>query len=518
MKTNISYKIIEDKSNLLPNPNLNTNTKTNLLPTGFELDDKKKRILYIYSYIDETIIFQVKSNELHKKNSVIRPNNKLKLIILNQAEEKWEIPSIINPNESPIERSFWKGCKFNDYILLIGGLNKSGYASSSYILHIIYNSLNDIHEFKWQSVSYDNIHSSFLRRSFFSLSKLNSYALCYGGLENNNILDDFFLINKDKVILLDSKEENISDDPGRLYAHSSIILNNILYIHGGIFFNDNENLYEVSDKLYSLNLTTKEWSIIMSNQSDQRAFHSIVQLNEDSFVIYGGCQTVFNEISGLSYMKDYICKDFRIFSIITNQWYSINIDFPIDSRLFSSIISEKEENRQGKIIIFGGIVNMKEVNTYNSAFILYFNEEYEGKYTIANDMVGDNDDIILSIKEKIDYLENENLTVDMQIKEMTMEIEKYKKKEGGKSILKTGKSVKEKEVDFDSKVIEIGRMRKNTDDMEMFYSKLRRDLNKKKELVEVMKRKNIKMMKFSDNNLSLIKEYIVKLDEIGSSK
>jgi hypothetical protein len=501
----------------------------------FKLRNDKILIIYNDSIILKNIIKSEIKAFNYNKTIEKTENNNFQIAFLNIKDNSFEKIEVQNTKDAPDASIFSNACDFDDYIIFFGGEGLNGFNEYMYILEF----KNNI--FKWTKNAFP---SHLIKRKLFSLSKMHDYCICYGGLtENNTIKDDLFLINKDKFILLNSKEDDIiSDDPGKLYAHSSTLINNELFIYGGISLPSEEDYYnlEISNKLYSLNLKTKEWNLILTDgqQPESKAYHSMIKINDDSFIIYGGSSIILSELTFQYNFSDEI----KLYSISNKSFYNLDLQIKLNGKFLNSILSDEDEN----IMLFGGLSSLNDLlandkdiglnhipisevdieNDYSNIIkntdTVYlnfkddkiiskeFSFEYDSPDFDYNEFLAYSDEIISTMKDKVYNFENDNEIINEKINELTNQISQISqttKETQCKNTLLEEDEEEETEV-----------LRKNTNSMEEYKYVLENSNQLFARIIEKLINKDLQTNIFVNKTVDNAKEYIGLIEQLLSSK
>jgi hypothetical protein len=169
-------------------------------------------------------------------------------------------------------------------------------------------------------------NNSFKLPEMFRVTQLsNNNAFITGGLENMNCLSNTFLYSKGDFI----RKSNMFFERRN---HSSIKVNNFIYVCGGIDLNNNP--MSQCEK-YSFQL--EEWSRI-SNMVKEKSHISLCSINNKYIFSFGG----ENKING-------ILDTIERYTILNDTWDILNINLPLKIECASCIKKNDKE-----ILIIGG--------------------------------------------------------------------------------------------------------------------------------------------------------------------
>lgn len=500
-------------------------------------------------------------------------NQKWKKIDYNDEYSKLNEDEIIIPSARIHFKTFLISNQKNDSksnnsnILVIGGEDINGMCSDSYLLNTS--------TFIWTKIK----DSNFSPRKHFSLSSINKYAIGYGGVVNSkskgvdfskeNVSSDLFFINENEFLIhqITDDENLIRDDPGNLYGHSSVLVGEELFIFGGINVYkedidkiDEDNLAknnftnetprkmktnpststtdytsELSNKLYSFNISTLEWNLLLTDGSipEPRAFHSTCKINDNSFIVYGGSPYELNQMV----IQNFSYNDFKLFNIVDNIWFNIQLQNNISTKMLHCCFSTKAEN----VIVFGGLNNINDVvdneelninvnydNSVigNSSLVWYLKFKEEEKITYKNyeidfdnkdfnkeEFMNNSEETINEIKDRVSIMKEIINNTENKINEINEDIEK--KKEDNKKTDELGKTEDHLDNNNNNKREDMS----INDQLFIDFNIVEKNIINKKNIYSNLLKEKVKgIMSFSQYVNLLNKDLLMSLDTVKHSK
>ena len=393
-------KIIEENSNSNNNNEIKEKNNKNLETIPQKEDspiysDSTKKIYKINNspIISSIIILKTLHNPITRcyltceyssqNNSIIcvggtdqNSNQFNKITEYNINKNEWIYWKINNQSELDLELS---GHSSNlvvidneEKIFIFGGYDnwKHEFTAQSYLINIKMKNFEKINYYNLPSLntSYDNFP---LPRTYHTSNydKENNLIYIYGGTdmninhckeENFQALWSFNLNQKiwKKIIL-----KNIPND-GAPRGHSSILLNNKLYIFGGV-----TSFKKFNNFLYIIKLD--ENIIEKIDYSDEKfkkgiipppmAFHSSVCINNNKILIHGGLDKNYNAINSIFI---YYINDFKFEKIF----------IPLIPNLFGHKIVF-DENNKNNLYIIGGMNDFKKIGDENLVYKIDENDD-----------------------------------------------------------------------------------------------------------------------------------------------
>jgi len=274
------------------------------------------------------------------------------------AQESWV--QLENNGEVPTERRGTVGIhdENNQRLIFQGGET----ASVDFLSDTFYYVLNSN---EWTKPSLNNpsprCHHTFL------IDKQNNRALLFGGFPRTNELWQWDLENESWSNIT---PENNNPDPRCL--HTSVICKsrNEMIVYGGLkgsFFPD-------LDDLWSLNLTSHEWTQIESSAPPGKLYGHVAAIDEkrDRMIVFGGL-TLQGERSTTETSRLWE------YDLETQEWNELNVDGP-SARQFARGFALANGNG---MLIFGG---KQEDEFYNDLWFLNFNTMQWQKIKVSGEL------------------------------------------------------------------------------------------------------------------------------------
>ena len=298
-----------------------------------------------------------------------------------------------------------------EQIFIYGGYDnfKNEFTSQSYFLNVQNRTFEKIY---YNSNNNNDIYP--LPRSYHSSNydKENQTIIIYGGTDMNiNHSKDSNFQSVWIFHLIDKTWEQIEitkpPDFGAPRGHSAILVDNILYIFGGIvLFKRFLNL------LYTINLKEKTIKRIdyakKGVSPNPTAFHNAVLIDKERFLVHGGLDKNYNTIN-----------DTYIFNITNSEFTRIFI--PLIPNIFGhKIVINKEKN---KLYFLGGMDSFKYVGDENLIYKIV-----EDKDDIFNNNVGQVDYFPMKNILEISLNQNDNKEKNDNIILDNKEYERHKKR------------------------------------------------------------------------------------------
>ena len=313
--------LIGGNFNAIENLNRNLQLNTNILKG---IDKNIENFLNLegekIKYINEMVYYTKKKN--------------IELLVYDMVLCKWEKKHC--HGKVPIARSFHKCYYSNPYIFCFGGIILGNKAENLSVNEFFV--MNTI-TYEWKQIL-SKVYPS--ERTDFTWNSINNNtSILFGGASSPSdfFYDDVWLFQYDgSDLYVDSKKEisksfwkklpsKGKNQIGKIRAHSSEIIDNYLYIFGGI---DPNKICH--NQVYRYNFITYEWELIQTYGKPPiaRCYHDMSSITKDFIFVYGG-------ITGdLTNMK-VILSDCFIFNVKDNVWTEAIIggNSPIGSIGFS---------------------------------------------------------------------------------------------------------------------------------------------------------------------------------------
>ena len=351
--------------------------------------------------------------------------------------------------KTPKPRSFQRCIYISPYIFLFGGVElgpKSENLSndSMYVYHTT--------KYEWKLIS-TNI-APYNRTDFQWVKIDNKCSFLYGGVQSpsEKYYEDMWMFRYDgsnyfetevnKDVIKDNIWVEIDQQgrtPGKLKAYSMIYHQGYLYLFGGL-----DNKGKNSNKLYSFDIKSSEWELIQTkgNPPDERCYHEMSLINEETIVVFGGIKGTLNNY-------EIMYNDLFLYNINDKVWVTPKIGgIQPSPRMGFSIccnygITKEGFSNEYEVMILGGYIKDNDgytdkLKNYVKIFIIRENDENNNYFWTIKDKnytEEENDDNFLlqaekniyEYREKISNLEVDTRTKELENEKMKKEINEYKK-------------------------------------------------------------------------------------------